>query len=78
MAVYRHMNNYTLSDACAEHNWGSNNRWFRIVPIDHFFKRAMHIFYANFVWCCIICLFEMNQTIKQSKNILYKYIQAII
>lgn len=47
MAVYRHMNNYTLSDACAEHYWGSNNRWFRIEPIDHFFNRAFHIFYAN-------------------------------
>lgn len=47
MAVYRHMNNYTLFDACAEHYWGSNNRWFRIEPIDLFFKRAIHIFYAN-------------------------------
>lgn len=56
MAVYRHMSNYTLSDVCAEHYWGSNNRWFRIVPIDNFFfKRVIHIFYANL---CLV-LYDM-------------------
>lgn len=54
MAVYRHMNNYTLSDACAEHYWGSNNRWFRIVPIDHFFQKGD----AHFL--CKFCLMLYN------------------